>query len=128
MNLRDLTERTGLPVYVTDPEYREDKFRINQDCPAALEKREVNELTVDADEYTLGPCLVVHLAHLPAGECELGYRVCSVCNTAFDEGFYDGERTGNYYCSDDCLHRDYTDEEWLALYYSDGDSYWTTWY
>ncbi len=32
-----------------------------------------------------------------------------------------------YYCSDECLHTKYTEEEWNDMYSDDGDSYWTEW-
>lgn len=34
-----------------------------------------------------------------------------------------------YYCTDECLHKHYTEEEWEDMY-DDGnsDSYWTEWY
>lgn len=56
------------------------------------------------------------------------FRICDVCGDAFDAGYYDGDGTGKYYCCDDCLHTDYTDEEWEEQYDEDGDSYYTEWY
>jgi hypothetical protein len=33
------------------------------------------------------------------------------------------------YCSEECLHKHLTDEEYKKLYDNgDGDTYWTTWY
>jgi hypothetical protein len=33
-----------------------------------------------------------------------------------------------YYCSDECLHKVYSEEEWLELYAEgESDSYWTEW-
>ena len=32
-----------------------------------------------------------------------------------------------YYCSEECLHEHFTDEEWEQEY-EDGDCYWTEWY
>lgn len=32
-----------------------------------------------------------------------------------------------YYCSDECLHKHYTKEEWLDMYEDGGDSYYTEW-
>lgn len=35
----------------------------------------------------------------------------------------------NTYCSDDCLHKHFAEEEFKRLYDSgNGDTYWTTWY
>lgn len=56
------------------------------------------------------------------------YRTCSICGHAMTEGYcYDGGTS--YYCDEDCLHHDFTDEEWEEAY-DDGnsDSYWTTWH
>lgn len=32
-----------------------------------------------------------------------------------------------YYCSDECLHTDFTDEEWAEEYESNDQSYYTEW-
>ena len=52
-------------------------------------------------------------------------RICSKCGKHMNEGFclYDGLE---YYCSDECLASEYTDEEYGALYVAD-DGYWTKW-
>ena len=53
-------------------------------------------------------------------------RACSICGAEMLEGYcFDGG--SKYYCSTDCLHHDFTDQEWEALYEEGGDSYWTTW-
>ena len=33
-----------------------------------------------------------------------------------------------YYCSDECLHTEFTDEKWEDEYNNNEDSYWTQWY
>lgn len=63
---------------------------------------------------------------------ENGYRrtemahFCSECGELILEGYIvcDGEA---YYCSDECLHKHYTDEEWREMYESD-DGYYTQFY
>lgn len=54
-------------------------------------------------------------------------RTCSHCNKKMDEGYciHGGVQ---YFCSQECLEYEYTQEEWLELY-DDGnsDSYYTTW-
>lgn len=44
----------------------------------------------------------------------MSYRVCSVCGKVFGEGYIAGN--GRYFCSDVCLHEEYTEEEWLEEY------------
>ena len=57
----------------------------------------------------------------------MAHRECSICGAPMQEGYvYDGGLA--YYCSPACLHHDFTDEEWEALYSEDGDSYWTDWF
>lgn len=56
-----------------------------------------------------------------------GYRICSECGKHMYEG-YCVDNGVEYYCSDECLHKHYTEEEWNEMYSDDGDSYWTTWY
>ena len=52
-------------------------------------------------------------------------RVCSECKKKMIEGYciYDGLE---YYCSDECLLKNYTKEENFEMY-EDGNSYWTEW-
>lgn len=59
----------------------------------------------------------------PLGE----YRICSICGSEMVEGFCfnSGDR---YYCSDECLHHDFTTQEWYAECEENEDSYWTQWY
>lgn len=54
------------------------------------------------------------------------FRVCSECGEPMIQGYCvdDGEA---YYCSDECLHKHFTDEEWEEAY-EEGWGYWTTWY
>ena len=54
-------------------------------------------------------------------------RTCSECGKGMNEGYcFDGGRA--YYCSDECLHKHFTPEEWEELYDDgEGDSYWTEW-
>ena len=54
-------------------------------------------------------------------------RICSACGKPMTSGYciHDGEE---YYCSDECLHEYFSEEEYLALYdKGEGDSYWTEW-
>ena len=54
-----------------------------------------------------------------------GIRKCDVCGSPMSEGFciHDGEQ---YFCSDECLHTAYTQEEYEEMYEED-EAYWTTW-
>ena len=55
------------------------------------------------------------------------FRVCDECGRPMIEGYVvDGCDT---YCSDECLHKHLTDEQFNNLYNDgNGDTYWTTWY
>ena len=54
-------------------------------------------------------------------------RVCSECGKPMYEG-YCIENGAEYYCSDECLHKNMTQEEFDTLYDDgNGDSYWTSW-
>ena len=52
-------------------------------------------------------------------------RFCDICGKPMKEGFCigDGEE---YYCSESCLHRVYTEEEYKEMY-TEGFAYWTEW-
>lgn len=53
-------------------------------------------------------------------------RQCDECGKGMHEGYcIDGG--AEYYCSDTCLHKHYTPEQWNEMYDDDGDTYWTTW-
>jgi len=54
------------------------------------------------------------------------YRVCTNCGSLMQEGYciHDG---GEYFCSDDCLHSWYSEEEYEELCEND-EGYWTHWY
>ena len=54
------------------------------------------------------------------------YRICSVCGKKMREG-YMVEGGGGYYCSDECLHKEMTEEEY-EKYYEDGVMFYTEWY
>lgn len=57
-----------------------------------------------------------------------GYtRLCSICSKPMNEG-YCIENGMEYYCSDECLHECYTEEDFKEMYDDgNGDSYWTEW-
>lgn len=50
-------------------------------------------------------------------------RVCETCGKTMYEGYY---VMGAYYCSPECLHNDYSEEEYIKLYDAD-EAYWTEW-
>ena len=55
-------------------------------------------------------------------------RICSICHHPMIEGYCidDGRE---HYCSDECLHHDYTDEEFNEMNDDgNGNSYWTVWW
>ena len=64
------------------------------------------------------------IAFDPNGEIVGEYRICSKCGDLMIDGYIVFE---DYYCSDECLHKDYTHEEYMEMYEND-DAYWTQWY
>ena len=58
---------------------------------------------------------------------EYYHAVCDSCGTPMNEGYclFGGEQ---YYCTDECLHANYTKDEWDEMYKEEGDSYWTEWH
>jgi hypothetical protein len=54
-------------------------------------------------------------------------RECDECGKGMNEGYcIDGGMA--YYCSDECLHKDITPDEWKEMTDDEeSDSYWTTW-
>lgn len=53
------------------------------------------------------------------------YRICKRCRKAMTKGFVLGDGEA-YYCSEECLHQDYTEEEYREMYETD-NGYYTEW-
>ena len=54
-------------------------------------------------------------------------RICSECGKEMKAGYCINNGM-EYFCSDDCLHKHYSEEEYLEMYDDgNGDSYWTEW-
>ena len=55
------------------------------------------------------------------------FRVCDECGRPMIVGYV--VNGCDNYCSDECLHKHLTDEEFNILYNDgNGETYWTTWY
>jgi late competence protein required for DNA uptake (superfamily II DNA/RNA helicase) len=88
-----------------------DKFKALEDCIYTEEmvQCEVIKEVVKGDRYA---------------------RKCDKCGQGMNEGFciYEGEE---YYCSNECLHLVYSEEEWSEMYNAEDNgsssSYWTQW-
>lgn len=52
-------------------------------------------------------------------------RVCDICEKGMNEG-YVVNNGDEYYCSDTCVQKQYTKQQWNQLYKKD-IGYWTTW-
>ena len=57
-------------------------------------------------------------------EFNIQVRICSECGEIMKSGYITADF--DYYCSDDCLHKHYTDEEWQKLYEENPDDYYYT--
>tara|TARA_R110000868_G_scaffold103241_2_gene284373 strand:- start:9261 stop:9551 length:291 start_codon:yes stop_codon:yes gene_type:complete len=54
-------------------------------------------------------------------------RQCDECKQGMNEGYVicNGEQ---YYCTDECLHKHFTHEQWYELHENgDGESYYSAW-
>lgn len=59
---------------------------------------------------------------------DINVRHCNKCGKEMWEG-YCIENGMEYYCSEECLHKNISEEEWEELYdEGNGDSYYTDWY
>lgn len=56
----------------------------------------------------------------------LEVRICTNCGELMEVG-YVVNGGDEYYCSDECLHEEYTEKEWLEEVENNEDSYWTEW-
>lgn len=55
------------------------------------------------------------------------WRICSECGSVMEEGFIVEGFEYEYYCSEECLHKHYSEEEYTKMYKAD-EAYWTQWY
>jgi hypothetical protein len=54
-------------------------------------------------------------------------RQCDECRKGMNDGYVICNGEG-YYCTDECLHKHYTEEQWNEMYNDDdGESYYTEW-
>lgn len=61
-------------------------------------------------------------------KCQENIRICCKCWDSMSEGYvYNDTNACKTYCSDKCLHKDFTEEEWEDLYEEWWDSYYTEW-
>lgn len=59
-------------------------------------------------------------------ETDRNCRRCSVCGKLFRAG-YCQDAGASYYCSDDCLHTEFSDDEWEEECQENDQSYFTEW-
>lgn len=54
------------------------------------------------------------------------FRICTVCGKVMTKGYL-CEDDGSTYCSDECLHKEVSEEEYIRLY-KEGYMFYTEWY
>lgn len=106
-----LNKTTSYTAYVLYSEYELNKFA--KDYLEKNDKIIPNKIADDFVEYYRGNL----------NEC----RRCSICGRLMQKG-YCQDGGWRYYCSDKCLHEDFTDEEWNKECDNNDQSYWTQWY
>ena len=52
-------------------------------------------------------------------------RICSNCDKEMTEGYCIADGL-EYYCSDECLHKHISKEDYIEMY-ENNNAYWTTW-
>ena len=93
-----------------------------------LLKEKIEETSADIKEFMAD--FVIRHSKAPelVDELDLEHiRVCSECGKPMTEGFCI-EDGAEYYCSEGCLHKNLTEEEYENLYDEGrGNSYYTSW-
>ncbi len=88
---------------------------------ADLKKRGMNIVTEIINDAKTGK----RYAQYSLGKKE--QRVCSECGKPMRSGYVVNGGL-EYFCSDECLHKHYSEQEYLEIYDNgNGDSYWTEW-
>ena len=97
-------------------------LRHMQICEIDTNGRDFKDVLADYIVYNEAPDDVKII-----GLNEEHYRICSECGKVMVEG-YCIDNGAEYYCSEECLHKNLTEEEFNELYDDGkGDSYWTSW-
>ena len=93
-----------------------------------LLKEKIEEVAIDIKEFMADFCIQHATTSELVDELDLEHiRVCSECGKPMYEG-YCIENGAEYYCSDECLHKNLKEEEYERLYDDGrGDTYWTSW-
>ena len=94
-----------------------------------LLKEKIDEAAADIKEFMADFVIRHSKASELVDELDLleHIRVCSECGKPMMEGFCI-EDGAEYYCSEECLHKNLTEEEYENLYDEGrGNSYWTSW-
>lgn len=93
-----------------------------------LLKEKIEEVAIDIKEFMADFCIQHATTSELVDELDLEHiRVCSECGKPMYEG-YCIEDGAEYYCSEECLHKHLTEEEYEKLYDEGrGNSYWTSW-
>ena len=94
----------------------------------ALLKEKIEETSADIKEFMADFVIRQSKTSELVDELDLEHIcVCSECSKPMTEG-YCIENGAEYYCSEECLHKNLTDEEYENLYDEGrGDSYYTSW-
>lgn len=110
MNLKEIVEQ------LKDLKYSQEMFDKGTEDTEVFRK----------DIYALDYAIKVLEPKIP--KIEVNERYCDECGELMWDG-YCIENGMEYYCSDECLHKHYTEEEWDEMYdEGNGDSYYTDWY
>lgn len=115
--VRDLLEKMEERKSVTIMDEWGENEKVYKTVKEALEADEIY-MAMDVDGFKDG---------MDSVEVWAIFRVCSECGEPMIEGYCVGGGFA-YYCSDECLHKHFTDEEWYEACEEDEDCYWTTWY
>ena len=91
-----------------------------------IKDEDVIEITKEIEEENNRP-LVGTLEEAANNVFDSNVRLCGECKTIMTEGYliHDGDA---YYCSDECLYKNWTIKEWEEVTKDDNSScYWTEW-
>lgn len=90
------------------------------------EIQELKEYIIDLEEENENLSEQVRLLTLRIAEMskDENVRHCDICSQPMRSGYLVND--DEYYCSDECLHKVYSDEEYQRKYENDS-AYWTEW-
>lgn len=120
--IEDLERDLALAKQQADRVWRSIKNEYPDDAKACAKSLAQTAAFIKADSLSL--IVAADGVQHSAQEKLEDLRRCDICGKVMNEGFLIDDN--EYFCSEECLHKKYSEEEYLEMYKNDV-AYWTEW-